>query len=86
LEIIPNPLNEYTSISFSLSEPAYTEVSIYNLSGAKLVTLSNDYLIPGNYSFAWNGTDAQGNHLKPGVYHCLLRSGRAIQNIKFLKY
>jgi uncharacterized membrane protein (UPF0182 family) len=85
LEIFPNPLNEYTDISFRLAAHAHTDLSIYNMSGSMLVILINDYLFPGRYSVAWNGDDAQGNQLKP-VYIIVHCDGEAIRNIKIVIY
>jgi predicted MPP superfamily phosphohydrolase len=71
----PNPFristtqrSEFT-VSFSLSQSAWGELSIFNLKGQKIKTLFKGNL-PKNeeHHFFWNGTDEQSMEVSSGVY------------------
>lgn len=68
----PNPFNPTTNIRFSIAKEANIELSIYNQLGEKIITLLNQYLIPGTYSTNWNGMDGAGKILPSGVYYIRL--------------
>jgi hypothetical protein len=52
----PNPFNTSTMINYQLSKTSYTELSIYNLLGQKVVTLVADKKEAGNHQVEWNAT------------------------------
>jgi uncharacterized delta-60 repeat protein len=64
----PNPFSTQTTISFNLKNPAYMELSIYNLKGHKVKTLQQGLLGKGDYNYSWNGKDDHGAPLSSGVY------------------
>jgi M6 family metalloprotease-like protein len=64
----PNPFNPTTLISFSLDQPAETELVVYNLLGQKVSTLVNGHLEAGEHSVIWDGKDKSGNPVASGVY------------------
>lgn len=72
----PNPFNPNTTISFSLSAADDTTVEIYNQKGQLVKALVNSPLEAGNYSFSWNGTDAQGKAVASGLYFYRMKSGK----------
>jgi hypothetical protein len=80
----PNPFNPVTQIEFSLSQPGYTELTIYNSLGQKVRTLVNRYLIAGSYSVDWNGRDDSGRLLSSGIYIYRLRQGNVVVQKKMV--
>lgn len=57
------------SIRYYLDQPGYNcRASVYNLSGQRVATLINNELIGTQGELIWNGTNTQGNSLKPGPY------------------
>ncbi len=64
----PNPFFSIASLSFSLPEASYVELSIYNIRGQKLTTLVNERKGRGEYTVTWNGMDDAGNSVVSGVY------------------
>ncbi|MCL2065330.1 MAG: T9SS type A sorting domain-containing protein [Candidatus Cloacimonetes bacterium] len=64
----PNPFNPETTIVFTLHNPSYVSIEIYNIKGQKVHTLVNANMKPGKYSSIWNGTDDNGRNLSSGVY------------------
>ncbi|GEM_PF-6259596 len=75
LQNYPNPFNPSTNIAFYLPEAAQVEVSIYSLTGEKVITLLNGYNEAGTYQVSWDGKDAQGNPVGSGIYLYQLKTG-----------
>ena len=75
----PNPFNPTTTINFSISAPAKTTLTIFDLLGRELTTLVNQDLKSGFYSLQWNAST-----LASGIYFYRLESGNFIQTKKLL--
>ncbi len=80
----PNPFNPSTIIAFSLKEDSKVELSIFNVKGQKVSTLSNDYLKKGNHSIVWNGKDNSGRLCSSGVYFYRLKVNNQVFSRKML--
>jgi len=50
----PNPFNQTTTITYRLDALAHVELSIYNLTGQKIVDLLSAQQAPGIYRIPWN--------------------------------
>jgi hypothetical protein len=59
----PNPFNPTTTIQFSIPEPSFVRLEVFNSLGEKITTLVAEELNAGNYKFDWN---AEG--LSSGIY------------------
>lgn len=57
LNAYPNPFNPSTNISFTISVGSHSIISIYDMRGRFLETLSKSYFIPGSYSLTWNASE-----------------------------
>jgi len=73
----PNPFNPTTTISFSIPEFGLATITVYDLTGKELETLTNTSLNPGNYSIDWNA-----DNLPSGVYLIRMDSGDFTQTQK----
>jgi outer membrane protein assembly factor BamB len=71
----PNPFYSEASISFELSEPGWTSVTVYDLSGRIVRTLENSELGTGQHSIVWDGRKENGVVLSAGLYICRIQSG-----------
>ncbi len=80
----PNPFNPGTTILYSLPLASKTQLSIYNVSGQLVTTLTNNHHLAGKHSVHWEGTDGSGNPVSAGVYFCRLRAGAYSQTIKMV--
>ena len=81
--LYPNPFNPSLNISFSISTPGITDITIYNSNGQEVDNiLKNEYLQTGNYNFFW---DASNN--PSGLYFVKLENQNfsQIKKALFLK-
>jgi hypothetical protein len=75
LSNFPNPFNSKTIIKFSLNEEYKVNLSIYDITGQKVIDLLDKSLPIGNHQIQWNGIDNSGNKISSGVYIIRLNSG-----------
>ncbi len=67
--VYPNPVQQRTTISFTLKKPDSISLAIYNLAGQRVKQLlSNNPVNDGTFQLIWDGTNEQNVHLPPGVY------------------
>jgi len=71
----PNPFNTETVIPFTLSEDGHVELSLYNLAGQQVATLSEGMRRAGTHAVHFGGRDSRGRSLASGVYICRLSLG-----------
>ncbi len=64
----PNPFNPTTIIGYSVHEPGFVRLRIFDLTGAEINTLYNGHKSPGTHSVVWDGTDRLGRQVSSGVY------------------
>ncbi len=64
----PNPFNPETTISFSLKETGYVNLTIYNMNGQIIRTLAAKQYNAGMHSCNWDGRDNNGKTVPSGVY------------------
>lgn len=75
----PNPMNETTTIQYSLAETAQVKVEIYNLSGSKVASLVNEPQGAGMHKVSW---DKETSGVKDGLYICRISSNGKSTAIK----
>jgi hypothetical protein len=66
----PNPFNPTTRISFDLAKAGLTKLTLFNLLGQEVATLTNTYLTAGTHQVEWDAAA-----LASGVYVYRLESG-----------
>ncbi len=64
----PNPFQQSTTINYVVERPARVQISIYNLLGQLVFTLTDQMQTPGNYNVIWNGENARGQLQPSGIY------------------
>ncbi|MCF7911103.1 MAG: T9SS type A sorting domain-containing protein [Candidatus Cloacimonetes bacterium] len=80
----PNPFNPETEIKFMLPDNANVNLSVYNLKGQLVKTLSDSYMPAGNHSLVWYGSDNNGRQVGSGVYFYKLSTGTTSQTRKMV--
>jgi len=73
----PNPFSTETTITFSLAENTEsTELSIYNITGQKVMTLINKEFSAGKHSIIWKGDDKNNKQIPAGIYYYKIKTGK----------
>ncbi len=80
----PNPFNSTTTLKFEIFENSRINLTIYTISGKKIVKLLDETRPPGNYSLSWDGTNQNGTPVSSGIYLTVLKSQHSQQTIKML--
>ena len=81
-EAYPNPFNPVTSISYTLENNSFVEISVYDINGRVIAELINGYNEAGTHAVEWNAGD-----LSSGVYmiHMNVDNFSAIQKVMLIK-
>ena len=75
----PNPFNPSTTIKFSISKNDLVVMKIYNVLGQEVMTLVNEQLKPGTYSYKFDASK-----LSSGIYFYNVVSGSFNQTKKMI--
>lgn len=75
----PNPFNPTTKIKFDIPKAMNASLKIYDILGREVSVIVNDFLIPGTYSFAFDGSN-----LSSGVYFYVLTGEGFAESKKML--
>jgi hypothetical protein len=62
----PNPFNPSTKINFRLAKAGHVSLKVYDMLGAEVATLVDDYKGAGDYSVSFSSSSF--GHLASGVY------------------
>jgi ligand-binding sensor domain-containing protein len=80
----PNPFNPSTSITFTLDQPGYASVQVFNSLGQLVTTLADGSYKAGSHTLRWDGLDAGGNQVASGIYLYRLNAGSKVQVRKMI--
>ena len=70
----PNPFEERTSIRFSLPAAGSHSLTVFDVAGRRVRTLSGGHRSAGAHEVIWDGRNDSGNRVPSGVYFYTLRS------------
>jgi hypothetical protein len=70
----PNPFNSNTNISFELKTASFVKLEIFDLAGAKVVTLVNQQMASGSHQVKWSA-----EKVASGTYYYRLTAGKEVQ-------
>jgi hypothetical protein len=68
VETSPNPAPGAATIRFQLPREAATAFTVYDTAGRRVASLGRGTWEAGESSIVWNGRDADGRRVAPGVY------------------
>ena len=64
----PNPFRNATSFVIDLEQAGTYRMEVFNLLGQKVLTLAEGNGVPGKQQVHWDGRNADGAHVPPGIY------------------
>lgn len=79
IEIVPNPFNPITAISYQLSDVSLVILEVYDVSGRKVTELANGWQNAGTHEVTFNGSD-----LASGIYVYRLEAGQFASSGKMI--
>jgi hypothetical protein len=84
LNVVPNPLSNSTTISFTLSHLQKVFIGIYDMTGRLIKTLANSELQQGTHQLVWNAKDEGGNAVVSGMYILKMQAGSYLETKKLI--
>ena len=86
-QITPNPFHQQVSISYTLYKSQHIRFIVYNVLGQQVKTLVDRVQSKGRHIIRWDGRDARGRHVPPGLYlyRCQLGNKKVFAE-KLLKF
>jgi hypothetical protein len=66
--LFPNPFQSQVNIPFSISSPGAVSISVYDVAGRRVRSVSAGELGAGSHSVLWSGTGDSGEELGSGIY------------------
>jgi hypothetical protein len=67
-EPYPNPFEEVTYIRFSVKEELPVMITVRDITGNLVTTITNRTYSPGVYRLPWDGSSYDGYGMRPGIY------------------
>jgi flagellar hook assembly protein FlgD len=68
----PNPFNPSTTITFEIPARSHVNLSIYDIQGRPVRTVTDRVMPEGPQEVVWDGRDELGKGVSSGVYFCRL--------------
>ncbi len=75
LPAVPNPFNPRTRISWEQDRPGQVTVSVYDLAGRLVTTLTDESHTKGRHTETWDGLDSRGRGAAAGTYLVRITQG-----------
>jgi hypothetical protein len=70
----PNPFNNSTRFQLTVTRNEHVNVTVYDLLGRALSVIVDETLLPGQYSYNWDGSSYAS-----GVYFYCVRAGQQMK-------
>jgi len=68
VNVYPNPTSRDVTLSYSLSEPAFVSIYVYDLNGRIIKKLVRENQAAGTQNVTWDGTNENGTEASSGIY------------------
>jgi hypothetical protein len=81
----PNPFRGEVELSFRMAAPGYVRLELFDTAGRLVRRLLDASVLAGNHREQWNGQDASGRTIAPGVYLIRLETPRGVEARRLLR-
>lgn len=71
---IPNPTSDGALIAWTQDRTEHADLRVFDVFGREVVTIVSGPMTGGRHALRWDGTDANGRRVAPGVYRYRLRT------------
>jgi hypothetical protein len=75
LGITPNPASGRTTLKFAMPEAHSFDLAVYDIRGRRVKAVAGGFADAGIHEVVWDGADAWGHPVTPGIYFCTLKVG-----------
>ncbi|NOQ21159.1 MAG: T9SS type A sorting domain-containing protein [Candidatus Aegiribacteria sp.] len=66
--VYPNPFSSHVMVPFTIAEAGGVSISVFDLSGRQVRTITSEEFSAGAHTVSWEGTDDSGNSVTSGIY------------------
>ena|GEM_PF-1165907 len=80
----PNPCRRGTRVHLAIGRPGPVDVAVFDVTGRRVATLLARDLPAGAHEVFWDGSNAAGRAVAPGVYLCRMTRGRTVDMKKLV--
>jgi hypothetical protein len=81
---VPNPFNATTTIRFGVPEVGGVTLTIFDVSGRRVITLVHGRREAGEFTMGWDGRDESGREVVSGIYFARLQAGEFTATTKMV--
>jgi M6 family metalloprotease-like protein len=81
----PNPFGSQTVVSYAIASPGRVTLRIYDIAGRPVRTLVDGWRKSNYYEVEWNGRDAEGEAVSPGVYFYRIEGPGLLETRKLVR-
>jgi len=81
---VPNPFNPLTAIRFSIAEPGWARLLVFDVGGRLVRTFLDGEVGTNKYEVVWDARDDAGKAVASGVYFCRLEAPGYIKSRKMM--
>jgi hypothetical protein len=81
----PNPFGSETIVRYSITSPGRVTLRIYDIAGRPVRTLIDGWRESNYYEVSWDGRDASGAAVSPGVYFYRLEGPGVLETRKLVR-
>jgi hypothetical protein len=81
----PNPSAIRVSLSFEVPVRVPVRLALYDIKGRHVRTLLDEPAFAGTGTSVWDGTDARGVRVAPGLYFVELRAGDRVERARLVR-
>ena len=80
----PNPFNPSTTIEYSVANRGHVSIVVYDLNGAEVKTLVNEFKPESNYSIDWDGKNNSGQSVASGQYFYVMSAAGGFTSTQYM--